>query len=400
MSDLLQPERIYSISEITGEIKSVLESEFVGIWVEGEISNYKQHSSGHHYFTLKDKDAQLKAVIWRFTARSLRFALEDGMQVRAFGDITLYERGGYYQLRVNRIEPLGVGDLQKRFEQLKAKLAEEGLFDEARKKAIPAFPRSIGIVTSPTGAAVRDIINICRRRAPAARLIIRPAAVQGAAAAADIATAIEEFNRLGEVDVLIVGRGGGSLEDLWAFNEEVVARAIAGSKIPVVSAVGHEVDFTIADFVADLRAPTPSAAAELVTYDAAAILSFCRDAARRQTAALRRIAGELRRRWERAASARVLQRPEVLLEPAYQRLADVQTRLSQAAQSYQRERATRLDLATAKLAALAPENVLRRGYAIVREREAGGIVMDGDALSRGQRVSIRFAKGERDAEIE
>lgn len=400
MADLLQPEHIYSISEITSEIKSVLESEFVGVWVEGEVSNYKHHSSGNHYLTLKDKDAQLKAVIWRFTARNLRFALEDGMQVRAFGDITLYERGGYYQLRINRIEQLGVGDLQKRFEQLKAKLAEEGLFDEDRKQELPIYPRRIGIITSPTGAAVRDIINICRRRAPAVQLILRPAAVQGPAAAPDIAKAIAEFNRYGEVDVLIVGRGGGSLEDLWAFNEEVVARALADSKIPIVSAVGHEIDFSIADFVADLRAPTPSAAAELVTYDAAALLSFCSDAARRQVAALRRIATELRRRWEQAAGARVLQKPELLLEPAYQRLAEAQSRLQQAAQDYQRDRSRRLELAAAKLAALAPENVLQRGYAIVREHESGKIVVDGEALPAGQRVSIRFAKGERDAKIE
>lgn len=400
MDDIGHTDHIFTVAELTRDIKSVLESEFGGIWVEGEISNYRPHSSGHHYFTLKDNDAQLKAVIWRFTARNLRFQLEDGLKVRAFGDVTVWEKGGYYQLRINRIEPLGVGDLQRRFEQLKAKLAEAGLFAEERKRPLPPYPRAIGIITSPTGAAVRDIINICRRRAPAVRLIVRPALVQGANAAADIAAAIKEFNRQGDVDVLIVGRGGGSLEDLWAFNEEVVARALAESKIPTVSAVGHEIDFTIADFVADLRAPTPSAAAELVTYDAAALTAFCRDSARRLTAALNRIALELRRRWERAAGARVLRQPEILLEPAYQQLADMQSRLAQVATNYYRERAGKLELLSAKLAALAPEKVLKRGYAIVREQDTGKIVVDGDALPQGRKVQIRFAKGERGAQIE
>jgi exodeoxyribonuclease VII large subunit len=400
MVDLLQPDRVYSIAELTREIKSVLESEFGGVWVEGEISNYLHHSSGHHYLSLKDKDAQLKAVIWRFTARNLRFSLEDGMQVRAFGDITLYEKGGYYQLRINRIEPLGVGDLQKRFEELKARLAEEGLFDEDRKRELPSYPKAIGIVTSATGAAVRDIINICGRRAPAVRLIVRPTTVQGPGAATDIAAGIEEFNTHSEVDLLIVGRGGGSLEDLWAFNEEAVARAIADSELPVVSAVGHEIDFTIADFVADLRAATPSAAAELVTYDSAALLAFCRDSARRLEAALNRMATELRRRWERSAGARVLQKPEILFESAYQSFADTQSAFQQAAESYCRERTTKLDLLTTKLTALAPDNVLKRGYAIVRDHDDGTVVTDGGTLAIGQAVEIKFARGERIAKIE
>jgi exodeoxyribonuclease VII large subunit len=259
--------QIYSVSEVNRAVKMLLEEAFPLIWVEGEVSNFKAHYSGHYYFSLKDENAQISAVIWKSRLYNIPYDIEDGMLIRAFGNIRVYEKTGRYQLDIMRVEPAGVGKLQQEFEKLKQKLNAEGLFDSDYKKPLPAFPDSIGVVTSSTGAAVRDIINVLNRRAPNVEIIVRSAQVQGQGAAKDIARAIEEFNRFKKVDLLIVGRGGGSLEDLWPFNEEVVARAIFKSKIPVISAVGHEIDFTIADFVADLRAPTPSAAAEMAVPD-------------------------------------------------------------------------------------------------------------------------------------
>ncbi len=261
-------EKIYTITQLTKELKDLLESSFSKIWVEGEISNYLKHSSGHRYFTLKDQGAQIKCVLWRWQGNNLLFEPQDGMKVKAAGQITIYEKSGQYQLVVSSLQPSGIGELELAFQQLKKKLAGEGLFDPAHKVAIPQFPERIGVVTSPTGAAIRDILNITKRRAPHIEIILWPVAVQGEGASAQIAHAIRGFNKLKLVDVLIVGRGGGSLEDLWAFNEEAVARAIYESKLPVISAVGHEIDFSIADFVADLRAPTPSAAAEMAVPDA------------------------------------------------------------------------------------------------------------------------------------
>ncbi len=261
------PDKIYSISELTRELKQLLEGVFPKIWVEGEISNYVKHSSGHRYFTLKDQNAQLRCVMWRWMGSHLIFEPQDGLKVRASGQITVYEKSGQYQLIVTSIQPSGIGELELAFQQLKNKLAEEGLFDPEHKIPIPEFPNRIGVVTSPTGAAIRDIINITGRRAPWVKIILWPVLVQGEGAASQIAHAIRGFNKLELVDVMIVGRGGGSLEDLWAFNEEEVARAMYDSDIPVISAVGHEIDFSIADFVADLRAPTPSAAAEIAVPD-------------------------------------------------------------------------------------------------------------------------------------
>jgi exodeoxyribonuclease VII large subunit len=261
-----KPERkVFTVSEITGRIKALLELEFSSVWVEGEISNFTRAASGHLYFTIKDDTAQLRCVCFRTYARGIRFRPEDGLKVVARGSLSIYERRGEYQLYVEVMEPVGIGALQLAFEQLKAKLQGEGLFDTARKKPLPVYPHTVGVVTSPTGAAIQDILRILKRRNESINVLIYPAKVQGEGAAAEIVEGIRYFNREQNVDVLIVGRGGGSIEDLWAFNEEVVARAIAASKIPVISAVGHEIDFTIADFAADLRAPTPSAAAEIVS---------------------------------------------------------------------------------------------------------------------------------------
>lgn len=256
--------RIYKVAELTRLIRGTLERTFGDIWVEGELSNVGRPASGHYYFTIKDEDAQIKGVLFRGNQRGLAFPLEDGLLVRVFGQLTVYERGGLYQVIVRTIEEAGKGSLQARFEELKKRLHAEGLFDEARKKPLPLLPQRVGVVTSATGAAIQDILNVVSRRFPNLHVVLAPARVQGDEAAGEIAAAIDLLNARGGLDAMIVGRGGGSLEDLWCFNEEVVARAIARSAVPVISAVGHEIDFTISDFVADLRAPTPSAAAELV----------------------------------------------------------------------------------------------------------------------------------------
>jgi exodeoxyribonuclease VII large subunit len=258
------PPKIYTVSDLTTEIRTVLEDSFAGVWVEGELSNFRHHSSGHMYFTLKDQESQIRAVMFRQQNRQLKFRPQDGLAILMYGEISVYEPRGEYQIVGEYMEPRGIGALQLAFEQLKERLQAEGLFDDSRKRPIPMLPGRIGVITSPTGAAIRDILQVLRRRFAGVDVLIYPVTVQGDQAAPEIVEAIRELNRRGGLDVLIVARGGGSIEDLWAFNEEVVARAIAASKIPVISAVGHQVDYTIADFVADLRAPTPSAAAELV----------------------------------------------------------------------------------------------------------------------------------------
>lgn len=263
-------QRIYKVSEVTKRVKALLEdSPIAELWVEGEVSNFKAHTSGHLYFTLKDSDSQIRCVVYKSVADRLRFVPENGISIVMYGRLTVYEPRGDYQVIGLRVEPLGLGALQLAFEQLKKRLEAEGLFDVSNKKPIPLVPRRVGVVTSPTGAAIRDILNIMGRRFSNVSVLIHPVAVQGEGAAEEIAAAIKTMNEIGGLDVLIVGRGGGSMEDLWAFNEEVVARSVYASKIPVISAVGHEIDFTIADFVADRRAPTPSAAAEMVVANKA-----------------------------------------------------------------------------------------------------------------------------------
>ncbi|MFL2947670.1 MAG: exodeoxyribonuclease VII large subunit [Nitrospinales bacterium] len=260
---LSQDAKVYQVSQLTRDIKAIMEAAFDSIWVEGEISNFRTVASGHSYFVLKDAKSQVRCVLFKGHRAGIKFQPEDGDQVLLFGRITVYDARGEYQIVTESMEPRGLGALQKAYEQLKIKLEKEGLFDEEKKKPLPEFPWKIGVVTSSTGAAVRDILNIVRRRNPKVSVLLYPAKVQGEGAAKEIAQGIHELNQRKEIEVIIIGRGGGSLEDLWAFNEEEVARAITSSRIPIVSAVGHEIDFTIADFAADLRAPTPSAAAEL-----------------------------------------------------------------------------------------------------------------------------------------
>src|SRR5437588_225674 len=266
-----QTSRVLSVTELTRSIRGTLETKFGAVWVQGEVSNYKLHPSGHQYFTLKDARAQIACVIFRNTMAPLRQPLADGAHVQVFGNVSVFEARGQYQISVQIVQPFGQGALQAKFEALKRKLEAEGLFDPARKRALPKFPKRIGIVTSPSGAAIRDVLNVLRRRAPWLSILINPVRVQGIGAAQEIAVAIRELATPNEnfapVDLIVLTRGGGSMEDLWEFNEEIVARTIASVEVPVVSAVGHEIDFTICDFVADLRAPTPSAAAELIVPD-------------------------------------------------------------------------------------------------------------------------------------
>lgn len=326
--ELFPEKRILTVSQLTSLIRGVLEENFEHVWVEGEVSNLAMPASGHLYFTLKDAGAQIRCVMFRASARALKFRPRDGMGLIVRGRITVYEQRGDYQFLVEYLEPRGVGALQLAFIQLKEKLAKEGLFAEEHKRPIPSLPQRIGVVTSATGAAIHDILNVLNRRFANVEVLIRPVKVQGEGAADEIAEAIIDFNRYGAVDVMIVGRGGGSLEDLWAFNEEKVARAVHRSRIPIISAVGHEIDFTIADFVADLRAPTPSAAAELVVKSKEELASKVEFLRHRLIQTLRRILADAGGELE--SLSRALRDPTVLLGHLSQRLDDIFVRLERA----------------------------------------------------------------------
>ncbi|MGB7561271.1 MAG: exodeoxyribonuclease VII large subunit, partial [Candidatus Acidiferrales bacterium] len=318
--NLIPEKHIWRVSELTLRVRDMLEGEFPDIWVEGEVSNFHSAQSGHLYFTLKDEKAQVRCVCFRDQVRGLKFRPEDGLKITVRGSVSVYEPRGEYQIYVSHIEPVGLGALQLAFDQLKRQLQAEGLFDESRKKALPALPRRIGIVSSPTGAAIRDIVRVLRRRFPNLHVLLYPVKVQGEDAADEIVRAIRYFNRAALVDVIIVARGGGSLEDLWAFNEEAVARAIAASEIPIITGIGHETDTTIADFVADVRAPTPSAAAEIVVRTRAEFEKHIAECARQLAQQMRYMLSEKRHRLRDLATHRAFRRPEDLLRRNHQRL--------------------------------------------------------------------------------
>ncbi len=328
-----QNKQVFTVSDINQKARGLLEDEIGPVWIEGELSGTKLHSSGHFYFTLKDDRSQIPGVMFRSDKNRCSLHPADGMKVRAYGHITLYEVQGRYQLRCTMLEDAGLGDLHKAFEALKKKLKEEGLFDQDRKKPIPRLPRHIGIVTSPSGAAIRDIINVLSRRFPNVHVVLHPVRVQGAGAAEEIAAAIHTFNLRADMDVLIVGRGGGSLEDLWCFNEEPVARAVAASTIPVISAVGHEIDFTICDFSADLRAPTPSAAAELVVEQKTTMEKAVTDARQSLQRALFDRIQQLRHRLNSAAESYVFREPANALIKYRQQLDYLYDKWSQTPQT-------------------------------------------------------------------
>jgi exodeoxyribonuclease VII large subunit len=430
--------RALSVSELTARIKISLEGQFGEVMVEGEISNFRRHSSGHWYFTLKDEGAMLRCASFRMQNRFIRFTPEDGLSVRAHGRLSLYEARGEYQLIVEFMEPVGIGSLQLAFEQLKSRLAAEGLFDLERKRQLPMLPRCIGVVTSPTGAAIHDIIRVIRRRDEGVNIVLAPARVQGDGAGEDIARAIELLNERDDVDVIIVGRGGGSIEDLWCFNEEPVARAIFNSRKPVISAVGHETDFTIADFVADLRASTPSAAAEIVTMVRDELFARVAGLMEDLSSAIRYRLIEARNRLSELESSRAFDQVPLRIKTAAQafdeaaysmqsavkdvikrdrarlgrtllRLRDadirrslvskrgalslLEAKLSAAILMMTERKGERLSVAAGKLNSLSPLAVLARGYAIAFD-ERGQIIKRASDVKRGERVRVRLAEGE------
>lgn len=414
---------VYSVTRLNNEIKDLLDAVpgYRNLLVQGEISNYKAHSSGHHYMTLKDEGASINAVMFRSDAMRLKFRLENGMKVIVRARVSSFPRTGQVQLYVSEVIPDGVGALNLAFEQLKSRLQAEGLFDPAHKKPIPACPQRIALVTSPTGAAVRDMIRILGRRWPLARVTLYPAQVQGQGAAESIAQAVMLANAIGEADVILCGRGGGSMEDLWAFNEEVVARAIYDSDIPVISAVGHEPDVTIADFVADLRAPTPSGAAELAVPDRAeyalsvrTLDTRLRTAAHKQLQIRRQRLTTLQERLELRTPANYIAEKRLLLDqmadrlcaalPARltreeQKLAVLRQRLLSAGQGGLHKRRLRFAQTVATLDAISPLRVLARGYAVATKGKRGAVVTDAAALQAGDTLHIRFAKGAADCRV-
>jgi exodeoxyribonuclease VII large subunit len=380
---------ILTVSRLTELLKDVVEENFFEVVVEGEISNFAAPASGHFYFVLKDEKSQVRGVMFCTCNRLMNFTPENGMQVICRGRLSLYSQRGELQLIVETMEVCGVGNLQEAFFQLKERLAGEGLFAEEHKKPLPTLPKTIGVVTSPTGAAIRDIIQVLSRRAAGVRILLRPVKVQGEGAALEISEAIADFNRHAEADVLIVGRGGGSLEDLWAFNEEVVARAIFASSIPIISAVGHEVDFTIADFVADLRTPTPSAGAEIVMKSRLEYESHMDHLAIRLAG---RMASSLSFFRERLESLRGrLRSPQERLTWQRQRCEDLFRRLNLGANRFLQRDQTRLAVSSGRLDSLSPLRTLARGYSIVGKDEV--IIHRAEDLEVGDLLKIKFSEG-------
>ena len=444
--DLFETRQIYKVSEVTRIIRHTLEdSSIANLWVEGEVSNFKRAFSGHLYFKLKDASSQIDCIIYKWLAEQLQFVPEDGISVILYGRLTVYEPRGVYQIQGIRVEPLGLGALQLAFEQLKRRLEAEGLFDEAHKKSIPLVPQKVGVVTSPTGAAIRDILNVMGRRFSSVSVLIHPVTVQGEGAAEEIAAAIHAMNDICGLDVLIVGRGGGSVEDLWAFNEEIVARSIYASRIPVISAVGHEIDFTIADFVADRRASTPSAAAEMVVANKADLVRRLDGLNVRMRSRLDRriqlLKGQLESIQYRLSSKNgqdkihlFQQSIDDLLSRAYNTLSNSIERRKMSLESY-REKLKYIGIPTqisemrkdignlerrgvvsiqhllgskkdkfgtsvAKLNALSPLSILQRGYSICFQHPSKEVVRSITEVSVGDKVGVRLARGKIICEVE
>jgi len=425
--ELFSPEqtrRVLSVSELTTQVKRLLEQHVGTIWVTGEITNFRLQGSGHCYFTLKDASTQVACVLFRGATVGERDLLQDGQKIIVQGEVTVYEARGQYQLIVRKVELQGLGALQAAFERLKQKLAGEGLFAQERKRPLPLFPQRIGLVTSPTGAAIRDVLHVVRRRNPGLEIILAPCRVQGQGAAEEIANAIALLNEHATrntqhvpLDLILITRGGGSLEDLWAFNEEVVARAIAASALPVVSAVGHEIDFSIADFVADVRAATPSVAAEIITEDFYSSRVFVAEAPARLRELCRRQLDARREESEYLAKRLSRMHPRRRLDDALQRLDDLRGSLHRGAKQGVKQARTdfqqlalrlhqfrpaqhlkqlKSDLARAeaRLRLLGPEQVLSRGYSITMDAESGKILRDAKQVKAGQRLKTRLKTGE------
>lgn len=390
----------FSVSELNGYIKKLFDSDrtLCAVSVKGEISNFVSHRSGHFYFSLKDADGQIKAVMFRSAVQRLRFMPENGMRVVIRGSVTLYQRDGVYQLYANSMEPDGVGALYLAYEQLKERLFREGLFDDYNKKPIPELPERVGVITSPTGAAVRDIINVTGRRFPLAEIYIYPSLVQGEGAVDNLISAIDYFEKTGLVDVIIIGRGGGSIEDLWAFNSEALARKIFEAKTPIISAVGHETDFTICDFVADMRAPTPSAAAELAVPDIRELIMRVDGASERLQASLIRIAERNRERLNGALESEIFKNPRFISEQRRETVDELYKRARELISNVSRDKRVALVLNSEKINALNPLSVMLRGYAIAER--GGALIKCADGLSVGDLVDVRFSDGVASTRVE
>ena len=391
---------IFSVSQITAEIKALLDGAFPAVWVEGEISNFTHHfASGHMYFTLKDEKAELRAAMFRGYNEHLKFPVENGMMVLANGDISVYEARGQYQLLVRRMEPAGVGTLYLAFEALKKKLEGEGLFDERRKQSLPSYPFRIGIVTSGSGATIQDIRNVLSRRAPHLELILRPTLVQGNAAAEDIISAIGELEKIGDLDCIIVGRGGGSLEDLWAFNEEKVVRRIAAATVPIISAIGHETDLTLSDFSADLRAPTPSTAAELVSPALSDIRSGLDEVAWRLGEGLKNRVQSSWQQLDGQVSRYGFQQPRVLLERGTEYLNETAERLARNVRVILAMKNANHGSVSGRLSAVNPTAILERGYAIPYTLPDKRNLKSVRGVKKGDRFSLHLSDGKLESEV-
>ncbi|TWT86913.1 Exodeoxyribonuclease 7 large subunit [Pseudobythopirellula maris] len=392
--DAQNADQALSVSQLTAQIKGLVEDSFPSVWVAGEVSNFSRPQSGHCYFTLKDDNAQIRAVVWRGSAQRLKFDLTDGLEIVCRGRLDVYAPRGSYQLVVDSAQPQGVGALELALRKLRDKLETEGLFDRDRKRPLPRFPKRIGFVTSPTGAAVRDFLEVLRRRWAGAEVLVIPTRVQGDGASEEIARAIEAANRVQPaLDVLVVGRGGGSIEDLWAFNEEPAVRAIAASNTPTVSAVGHEIDTTLCDFAADVRALTPSEAAERVVPSLEEVTASLTDRGERLHGVLRRRVRMARERLAELARRRPLARPFALVEDARRRLDELDAQGRRAAQRIGRDRRAQLAAQAAQLESLSPLGVLARGYSVTTDEETGRLVRSAGETKQGQRLATRLADG-------
>ncbi len=385
--------QVLTVSELNRQAKRLLEGQLSLVWIEGEISDFTHHSSGHMYFALKDDRSQISVVMFAGTNAALPFRPANGQKVLARGNVTLYEPRGQYQLVAQNMYPAGAGELWLQFEALKEQLRGEGLFDAERKRPLPSFPRRIGVITSPSGAAVQDIINVVARRAPQVTLVVRPTLVQGEGAPADLVAALQEFEEWGAVELVIIARGGGSLEDLWAFNTEVLVRAVAKCTLPIVSAVGHETDITLCDLVADVRAPTPSAAAELVAVEREGYLQYLDERLLTLEAALGRVLRDLRRQLEQVRQRQVFRQPLVNISLQRERLSGQLARLGLLIRHTFGNHQELLRVPEARLAALDPRRVLERGYALVTDGATGQLVTRREQLSLKQHLGVTFADG-------
>ena len=389
-------EPVWSVSEVNSAVRELVENSLMPFWLQGEVGTMNIYSSGHVYLTLKDKSSQIRCTYFGGAARARAIQLAVGMKLELFGKLTVYAQRGEYQFNIKSMRVAGAGSLQQQFEEIKKQLADEGLFDSARKRPLPGVPYSVGVITSADGAAVRDFVNVARRRSPWLNIKIYPVAVQGAECADSVMRGIDFFNRPGnETDVLVITRGGGSMEDLWGFNSEALARHIAASRIPVVSAIGHEIDFTIADFVADLRAATPSAAAELIAPDINQLEEQLNNNQRRLQRAWEVAAMRAEQQLKRFCEHWVFHEPEHILHSYFQRLDELSGRMQRAWQNHAESRSRKLQLLIAKLEAYDPALTLKRGFAILFKDDQS-VVDSVNKLASGEHIRVRLADGETD----